>query len=53
MELFGTSQQNRRDVDSMTPEDIQSLICDRPPPPRSIAATGLQPNSLIGLVLKT
>ncbi|MEE9210215.1 MAG: hypothetical protein V3U23_07160 [Kiloniellales bacterium] len=53
MELFGTSQRNRTDVDSMTPEEIQSLICDRPPPPRSIAATGLQPNNLIGLVLKT
>ncbi len=53
MDLFGTSQRNRTDVDSMTAETIRSRMCDRPPPPRSIAETGLGLNNLISLVLKT
>ncbi|MEE8455933.1 MAG: hypothetical protein V3R90_14515 [Limibaculum sp.] len=37
----------------MTAETIRSLMCDRPPPPRSIAETGLGLNNLVSLVLKT
>jgi len=37
----------------MTAETIRSLMCDRPPPPRSIAETGLGLNNLISLALKT
>ncbi len=53
MDLFGTSQRDRTDVDSLTAEKIRSLMCDRPPPPRSIAKTGLGLNNLISLLLKT
>ena len=53
MDLFGTSQRNRTDVDSMTAEKIRTLMCDRPPPPRSIAETGLGLNNMISLLLKT
>jgi energy-coupling factor transporter ATP-binding protein EcfA2 len=37
----------------MTAEKIRPLMCDRPPPPRSIAETGLGLNNLISLALKT
>ncbi len=52
MDLHGTSQRNRTDVDSMNSEEIRSLLCDRPPPPRSIAETGLGMNNLISLAIK-
>ena len=53
MELFRTSQPERAGTESMNSEETQSLMCERPPPPRSIKATGLALNSLIGLVVKT
>ncbi|MEE8506397.1 MAG: hypothetical protein V3S40_09285, partial [Kiloniellales bacterium] len=34
-------------------DDINSRMCERPAPPRSIEETGLGLNNLIGLVLKT
>ncbi|MCH7634446.1 MAG: AAA family ATPase, partial [Proteobacteria bacterium] len=37
----------------MTAEKIRTLMCDRPPPPRSIAETGLGLNNMISLLLKT
>jgi len=37
----------------MTPEKTQSLMCERPPTPRSVRATGIELNILIGLVVKT
>ena len=37
----------------MTPEETKSLMCERPPPPRSVRETGIGLNNLIGLVVKT
>ena len=53
MELFRTSQRNRAGAESMTPEETKSLMCERPPPPRSVRETGIGLNNLIGLVVKT
>lgn len=40
-------------MQTMTSKDIEALICERPPPPRSIGETGIALNNLIGLMLKT
>jgi hypothetical protein len=53
MDLFRTFQRNRAGTETMTPEETQSLMCERPPTPRSIRATGIELNILIGLVVKT
>ncbi len=53
MELFRTLQRNRAGDESMTPEETKSLMCERPPPPRSVRETGIGLNNLIGLVVKT
>ncbi len=34
-------------------EDVRSLMCERPPPPRSVEETGIGLNNLISLLLKT
>ncbi len=53
MELFRTFQRNRAGTESMNPEETKSLMCERPPPPRSVRETGIGLNNLIGLVVKT
>ena len=53
MDLFRTFQRNRAGTETMTPEKTQSLMCERPPTPRSIRATGVELNILIGMVVKT
>ena len=53
MDLFRTFQRNRAGTETMTPEETQSLMCERPPTPRSVRDTGIELNILIGLVVKT
>jgi len=53
MDLFRTFQGNRAGAEPMTPEKTKSLMCERPPPPRSVRETGIGLNNLIGLVVKT
>ena len=53
MDLFRTFQRNRAGAEPMTPEETKSLMCERPPPPRSVRETGIGLNNLIGLLVKT
>jgi len=46
-------QRNRAGTEPMKSEEIQSLMCERPPPPRSVRETGIELNNLISLVVKT
>ncbi len=53
MDLFRTFQPNHAGSETMTPEETKSLMCERPPPPRSVRETGIELNNLISLVVKT
>ncbi|MFQ6017052.1 MAG: hypothetical protein ACE5KF_02555 [Kiloniellaceae bacterium] len=53
MPRFGEPGENLTDVELMASEDLKSRMCERPPPPRSIAQTTIPLNNLIGLLLKT